>query len=797
MPMVVPFDQCVARPPDEMLRFPLREHLEAVAVDCGSANGTAEERLAFLAGLLHDAAKCHVQWQKYILGQLKKGPAHAPLGAALFAFCADQLISLWTESRSERAWLRDMALEWTRTIYNHHSRLDDLDVLPPWEMRSYTGELEKLLKGCDTKGLFLLISSYFPELRANEKQFCDWLETFSETWERRVRFGRDSVLRKKVQHQSDREDFSTLALRLPKVASQLVCADRYHVGKFERSYLDAGEAGKAVSSLECTCHERAANALKNGANPALVDYRHRVQKKALAKYRENADATFFTLLLPTGYGKTLTSLRVALEGCLNGRCQRILYVAPYLSILSQSALEIKQATSLEVFQHHHLSLAELADDEDVDVLDTWQAPLLATTFNQFFRALFPYRAQECLRIDALHHAFIIIDEPQIVDTGVWNVFLRALAASSSNWKWQVLFATATLPPLRVGLWQDAVALAPSQVEWGNRFAIDYASQPLTAGEVADNVCRLSKTGNSIAVVFNTVADAAHVYRLLRECNNIQHLHCLTGMMLSGHKTEIIRSIREELKSGIPTVAVCTQILEAGVDLSFRRVLRALPVFPSIAQVAGRVNRHGEGKRATATVFPFIRENGVDVRRYVYRNATALRQTDTLLNENPHLSEEDMGDALKTYFQLCWQENKNEACLAKFEQAAYGRWSELAGLEPFDSGGQREEIFVSWANMELSPAMQQLLEEFAPNGPEQLLSCYLNRDFFKNLDFLQRKRFMALLRQYTVSVPRKTTVQVAEHVNPWLWRLLNLEDYSKETGMAHLLENELDPACTII
>ena len=795
--MVVPFDQCVARPPQGALQFPLREHLEAVAADCGSADGTAEERLAFLAGLLHDAAKCHFQWQKYICGELNKGPAHAPLGAALFAFCVDQLISLWAEGQSERTWLRDMALEWTRTIYNHHSRLDDLDVFPPWEMRSYTGELEKLLKGCDTKGLFLFISSYFPELCANEKQFCDWLESFSETWESRVRFGRASVLRKKRKCQQNNEDFSTLALRLPKVASQLICADRYHVGKFEKSYLEASEAAKAVSYLESACHERAANALKNGANPVLVDCRHRVQKEALERYRENVEATFFSLILPTGYGKTLTSLRVALEACRNGRSQRVVYVAPYLSILSQSALEIKQATDIEVFQHHHLSLAELADDEDVDVLDTWQAPVLATTFNQFFRALFPYRAQECLRIDALHRAFIIIDEPQIVDTGVWNVFLRALAACSSNWKWQVLFATATLPPLRSGLGQDPVALAPSQVEWGNRFALDYASQPLTAGKVADNVCRLSKAGGSIAVVLNTVADAAQVYRLLRETNEFKYLHCLTAMMLPGHKAEIIRNIREELKSGTPTVAVCTQILEAGVDLSFRRVLRALPVFPSIAQVAGRVNRHGEGKRATVTVFPFIRENEVDVRRYVYRSATALRQTDRLVKTHPYIREEDMGRLLNIYFQRCWQENRNEACLAKFELAAYGRWSELAGLEPFDSGRQREEIFVPWKNMELSPAMQQLLEQFAPKGPEQLLNYYLNRDFSKNLDFLQRKRFMALFRQYTVTAPRKTAMQVAEQINPWFWRLLNLEDYSVETGMAHLLENELDPACTII
>ena len=795
--MVVPFDKCIARPPNRMLQFPLTEHLEAVAADCGSACGTAEERLAFLAGLLHDAAKCHCQWQKYILGQLQKGPAHAPLGAALFAFCADQLIPFWGGNRPDRIWLRDLALDWTRTIYNHHSRLDDLDFLPPWEMRSNMEELKKFLEGCDMKGLFLFISSYFDALCVNEDQFCDWLGSFSETWERRVRFERHSVLRKKVQQQSDKEDFSNLALRLPEITSQLVRADRYHVGMFERSYLEPREAAKAIHFLESACHERAANALNGGANPVLVDYRRQVQKQAVERYRKNTDETFLTLLLPTGYGKTLTGLRVALEACQRGRCQRVIYVAPYLSILSQSALEIAQATGLEVFQHHHLSLAELGDDEDVEVLDTWQAPILATTFNQFFRALFPHRAQECLRMDALHGAFIIIDEPQIIDAGIWNVFLRALAARTSIWNCQVLFATATLPPLRAGLGQGAVALASPQVEWGNRFVIDYAKQPLTAGDVVDDVCRLSESGDSIAVVLNTVADAAQLYRLLKNSKRFKRLHCLTAMMLPGHKTGIIRSIRKELSSGIATIVVCTQILEAGVDLSFRKVLRALPVFPSIAQVAGRVNRHGEGKRATVTVFPFIRENEVDVRRYVYRSATALRQTDRLVKTHPYIREEDMGRLLNIYFQRCWQENRNEACLAKFELAAYGRWSELAGLQPFDGAGQREEIFVPWQNMELSPAMELLLKEFAPKGPEQLLNNYLNKAYYNNLTFLQKKRFNALLRQYIVSAPRKIAVKVAEQVSSWLWRLSNPKDYSPKTGLAHMLEKESDPACTII
>lgn len=85
--------------------------------------------------------------------------------------------------------------------------------------------------------------------------------------------------------------------------------------------------------------------------------------------------------LPTGYGKTLTALRVALEAVSMGRCERIVYVAPYISILSQAANEIAKATGLPVLEHHHLSLLAQKDDQDVEALDSWQAPVVATTFN--------------------------------------------------------------------------------------------------------------------------------------------------------------------------------------------------------------------------------------------------------------------------------------------------------------------------------------------------------------------------------------------------------------------------------
>ncbi len=794
--MVVPFDQCVARPDQGGRRFPLIKHLETVARGCGTPRGAPDDRLAFLAGLLHDAAKAQATWQEYISGRLRRGPPHAPLGAALFAFCADSLNNVWSRDRTSREHFNDIALDWTRAVYDHHGKLDDLDVLPPWEEFRRTSDLWNMFVACDGDGLFSLIRKHFPESDANGPQFHAWLENFAPEWGRRLRVGRERLLRQLARQHLNGAG-SVNAFRLPQVAARLIRADRYDAGRFERCELSPTEADCALRRLEAYLDELSSRNLEEGANPELVRERGELQRAAVQRYRHNTQGTYFTLLLPTGYGKTLTSLRIALEACRTSRCNRIIYVAPYLSILSQAAKEISEATGLEVFQHHHLTLAESADDQDVDVLDTWQAPILATTFNQLFRALFPDRVQECLRTEALYNSFVIVDEPQIVSVAVWNVFLRGLALMNQEWGCQLLFSTATLPPTNDGLTQPVIPLAPQVTPLG-RFRLSYEDCPLTASDLVERVLQCRTRGGGIAIVLNSVRDTATVYRLLK--GHVEHptLYCLTAAMLASHKAATIDLIREQLQAKQPVVVVCTQILEAGVNLSFQVILRALPILPSIVQVAGRANRHGEGARGTVFIFPFRREDGRDSRPFVYRDETARRQTDALLTEHAELREEDVTTTLQIYFQRCWEENRHMAGLDKMDQAARGCWSALAGMEPFGGDAARDEVFVPInCEWKLNAPTQSLLDRFAPDGPEQLLSNCRDPVFLAQLSFHDRKRLRSLLHQFTVSLPRRLAQQVAEPVTEWLWRLTQQADYSLETGLAHLWESDEEPSLQII
>lgn len=811
MPVVISLRDCIARPGEGPNGLIL--HLEAVAGGCGDKNGPPEEKLAFLAGLAHDAAKAAADWQTYIRGGLKKGPPHAPLGAALFAFWAEDLIPRWEADRRKQEILRDLALDWTRLIYRHHGALDDLDDRPPWQGAETVGpDLLTLLGTCDGAGLDGLVRTQFPEYGHTLGDFASWFGKFDKAWHYRFQTVRLGDLSRRWEQEATPDWFG---LRLAELGARLIYADRRHAAEWKPDLFAAAEADAAIGQHARHCADEADRARADGANEALQLARAERQAEALQSYRQHANDTLFTLLLPTGYGKTLTGLRVALEAVRAGRCKRLLYVAPYISILSQSARVIEQATGLPVFVHHHLSILGREDrpDEDgqredhqpYDLLDTWQAPLLATTFNQLFRALFPDRAQECLRIPALDQAFVFIDEPQIVDVTVWSAFLRALAVVGRQRGCQILFSTATLPPLTDGLGPGArlTPLVGEVTPAVCRYRIRSETEPWTISRVAEEARARFRQQGSVAVILNTVADAVAVFNRVGGAGTPDWFF-LAAMMLPGHKARRVQRIRKRLKleastRPAPTGVICTQVLEAGVDLSFCSLLRALPIFPSIAQAAGRANRHGEGGVAEVVVFSLVRDDGTQSRRYVYRDEGATSNTDRVLAENPTLAEDRLPAVLADYYRRCWEHNPHLASLQWFGAAARGKWTELAGKEPFGGDYPKLEVFVPGAERYLAEAYRPRLSGFGVGSADALLERSRDARWRRRLSFPERKQLAALLRQFTVAVPRKVAEAFAQPyaADDWLWVLRNPADYSDATGLAPLLRTEGDDPASMI
>lgn len=807
--MVIPLNECIARPDDGETRHLLIDHLVSVANAAGLPKGATHERLGFLAGLLHDAAKCHEEWQDYINPNTsrKKGPPHSPMGAALFAFVAEQLLKRWHSDRRELQSARDGMLNWLMAINGHHGRLGDFGgQFVPWMKVGSRYSVSGLIPGCDLEGVFQLVATYFDECESKKSDFESWLQTYERNWLKLVETNRPKQLAQSKPNE--------IAMRFPLDFSSLIIADRIHAGNIPEDDLQPQDIESAIGSHAAYCEQQAAEALRKGASAEMVSLRTAIQDQAVCKFQHSPNDRFYTLLLPTGYGKTLTSLRVAIEACKQLKRRRIIYVAPYLSILSQATSEIQKATGIEVFQHHHLSLAasvsgddatstltELTDsDDDFEMLDTWRTPILSTTFNQFFTAIFPRRAQQTLRINAVKRSFVIIDEPQIIDVTVWNVFLRALSVFAVHHDCQILFTTATLPPLRLGLEAEPTPLA-EDVPAQHRYDIKYTDDPYNAETLAKNVTTKIGVGSNAAVVLNTVREAAVVFsNILERCDNDTQVFCLTAMMLPSHKQLTIKKIGEFLKQqndgceSRKLIVVCTQMLEAGVDLSFRQIWRARSILPSIAQVAGRGNRHGEGQRAEVFVFPFHSRDDVELRRWVYRNKTARDITDLIFSENCLVPETETRQRLEQYYDQCSAQNNQLALTNKlFTTAALGEWSCLAGIEPFGFSPPREEIFVPVPMSELDPQGQALVKRFA-NDANQLLGRYEDPTYRKTLSFRERKLFQIAIQLFVVPSRLSIAEEVATKVNEWLWKIRRIEDYSSETGLAHWLnklENDHD------
>lgn len=828
MPVVIPLSDCIARPtkPGED-PFRLVTHLEAVAAGSGDKNALPKDKLAFLAGLAHDAAKAAEDWQKYITsnGRIRKGPPHAPLGAALFAFWTESLLPCWEPDRRKRELLHDLTLDWVRMIYRHHGALDDLDNHPPWVDAGMAEEYAppRLLATCDKTGLDVLIRKHFSEYAGRLDDFETW---FGQSCDRDWHF-RQHTLRPNLARQWKKEAVEDArALRLADLGAKLIFADRRHAAEWEPDAFHPEAAEAAIQQHVKHCEQEANNARKDGADENLLRARGERQAEALRSYLRNADQRVFTLLLPTGYGKTLSGLRVALEALRTGRCKRFIYVAPYVSILSQSAKVIEDATGLPVFLHHHLSILAMGDDprfkeadpekakddrqredhQPYDLLDTWQAPIVATTFNQLFRALFPARAQECLRIPALDEAFVFIDEPQIVDVQVWCAFLRAMAVVARQRKCQVLFCTATLPPHEDGLGPQvkSIRLVGEVPPIISRYVIRSYEQPWTAKDVAKDARQKFTDHGSVAVILNTVRDAMETYKQVGGDANTDWFF-LAAMMLPGHKAWIIEQIAKRLepkKDPQPTGVVCTQVLEAGVDLSFRSLFRALPVFSSVAQAAGRANRHGEREQAEVIVFSFARDDGKESRRFVYKDKAATAHTDGILAEHPTLPEHQLPTVLAEYYSRCWGQNPHTTSLQWFGEAALGKWSSLAGREPFGGDYPQVDVLVPGAERYLPEQYRGKLQEFQTDTAEGLLERSLDPALRyklglhdRKLWFQARKRLSALLRQFTVAVPTKIAGWIAEGVPgcDWLWRLNDPKGYSERTGLAHHLTAEAEAA----
>ncbi|MHB8843722.1 MAG: CRISPR-associated helicase Cas3' [Nitrospirota bacterium] len=318
--------------------------------------------------------------------------------------------------------------------------------------------------------------------------------------------------------------------------------------------------------------------------------------------------SIYTLTVPTGGGKTLSSLAFALHHAIKYHKHRIIYVIPYTSIIEPTADQFRSIFGDAVIEHHsNLDV----DDEKKDnarsrlACENWDAPIVVTTSVQFFESLFASRTSRCRKLHNIVNSVVVLDEAQLLPPEFLKPILHVLRDLQKNYGVTLLLSTATQPALGpqpgfnfVGL-PDTIEIMDDPLELHQQLRRVEISIPRDLQEPSswDDLASELAQHASVLCIVNRRDDCRTLWEKMPEGT----IH-LSALMCGAHRADKIKEIGQRLKDDIPTRVISTQLVEAGVDVDFPVVYRALAGLDSVAQAAGRCNREGLREKGTVVVF---------------------------------------------------------------------------------------------------------------------------------------------------------------------------------------------------
>jgi len=569
---------------------PLDEHLNAVAQKAAEfAAEFGAERLGYVAGLLHDIGKYSDAFQQRLHGS-KKIADHKSEGARIAV------------ERYGPAFGKLLAY----AIYGHHNGLpDDTD-------------LSEILMDSTGYNGSLLYS----------------LPAVSNVFEKKL-----------SQHT---HKGMTISLLIRMLFSCLVDADFLDTERFiETEKYNSRGTFLTVDELYDRFKDEREKLLAHPQDTIIDKARHRILAACIKSAQEPPG--LFKLTVPTGGGKTLSSLAFALEHAKLHNKKRIIYAIPFTSIIEQNAAVFRKIFGKDgVLEHHSNVINEPQDNkkEREDIFDisrlaseNWQAGLIVTTNVQLFESLFAYKPSRTRKLHNLANAVIILDEAQTLPDHLLLPCLAVLQCLCEDYGATVLFCTATQPALKAD-W--LCGCTPREIIDDPK--VLYLELQRTTihnlGKLDDEVLaeQLRQHEQALCIV-NTRAEARRLYDL---CQDVEHIFHLSALMCAEHRTKVLKKIKMRLDDKLPCLVVSTQLIEAGVDIDFPVVYRAIAGVDAIAQAAGRCNR--EGRLAKGSVYLFEFSSGMP--SGMFSRLASFTQQVLQIHDNPLQLE-----SVQEYFNL--------------------------------------------------------------------------------------------------------------------------------------------------
>ncbi|GAW29841.1 CRISPR-associated helicase/endonuclease Cas3 [Carboxydocella sp. ULO1] len=498
------------------------------------------------------------------------------------------------------------------------------------------------------------------------------------------------------------------------------------------------------------------------APTAINNLRQQAYREALEQEIDLAQK-IYSLNLPTGMGKTLTSLAFAFKlraeiQQKTGVIPRIIYSLPFISIIEQNADVVEQVlvanginpeTSV-LLKHHHLAdytyfygEEEQEPDTAKILIEGWNSEIIVTTFVQLFHTLVSNRNVQLRKFHRLANSIIILDEIQAIPARYWLLLRELLREITEKLRVYVIFCTATEPFIVPR--EEIKALVERKKYFDKLERVTLKTRLEEEMTLEEWLLGLElKSDKSYLFVLNTINCARRFYQMLQEKYNLHNeITFLSAHVIPRHRLERIR----EIKEGKKRIAVTTQLVEAGVDIDFDVVYRDLAPLDCINQTAGRCNR--EGRKKGKVIVVKLRDERRKYASYIY-DQVLLRATEEILKEEKEISESRFLHLVEKYFSLVEERksaedsrkllNALQSLFYDSSDSTEGNKIPVSAFSLIENDIPRVSVFVEWDEeaAEIWEKYKRLKE--IPNVWE------------RRLEF---NRFKSKFYQYVVNIPKKS------------------------------------------
>ncbi|MDQ2085337.1 CRISPR-associated helicase Cas3' [Herbivorax sp. ANBcel31] len=555
------------------------------------------------------------------------------------------------------------------------------------ELQDFTEYISKL----DDKNINLLIEQFksidkekFSKLLSEINISFDIFNIDVGDFSKEIEYMVSRKMRKKISDLKKSETY----LLLNYLFSILVFSDKLEAiyGSEKMSIETFIEKNMNRPSLYSSCVEKYVETLRN-KNIEMAKLRNEIYSDVVdALEKLELDRKILSINLPTGAGKTLAVLKIALrlkeriiKEC--GYNPKIIYTLPFTSIIEQNfdvfSKVLRSEDSNVLIKHHYLSekmykwevenaMENYSHAVSEHFIDSWESEIVVSTFVQLLHSIFTNRNRKLKKFHNISNSIIILDEVQNIPFRYWNLVKEIFKGMSKYLNCYFIFMTATMPLIFSEEEQEIFELAKNKNKYFNmlnRIIINtnYLQKAMTIDEyreiLYEDICNYKK--DNFLIVVNTIKTSIEIYKFLKEeFEEDAEIYYLSTNIIPKERLYRIEKIKKSLNRKI---IVSTQMIEAGVDIDIERVYRDFAPMDSINQTAGRCNREWGGKKGIVTLVSLINENHSDrlFASYIYDNIL-LEETKKVLQDKSKIEERDIFNLAKQYYEGLKSHGRDES-----------------------------------------------------------------------------------------------------------------------------------------